>query len=91
MISVLSNVAPRQTHDICARFFAGDMAGSCAEQLRAIPLCSALFCEVNPIPVKTALSLLGWRVGALRSPMCPPVPENLERIKTALSQYGLVV
>ena len=53
--------------------------------------CDTMFCEVNPIPVKTALSLLGWRVGALRSPMCPPAPENLERIKTALSQYGLVV
>ena len=56
VISVLSNVAPTQTHEICQKFFDGDVKGSCAEQLRAIPLCKALFCEVNPIPVKAALN-----------------------------------
>ena len=50
-----------------------------------------MFCEVNPIPVKTALALLGWKVGELRSPMCPPSPEHLERIKSVLTQYGLTV
>ena len=69
VISVLSNVAPRQTHDICEKFFNGDVAGSCAEQLRAIPLCNALFCEVNPIPVKKALNLMGKEVGSLRAPL----------------------
>ena len=59
VISVLSNVAPKETHDICAKFFAGDVAGSCAEQLRAIELVDALFCEVNPIPVKAAMNLMG--------------------------------
>ena len=59
VISVLSNVAPKQTHDICAKYFEGDVAGSCKEQLRAIELCDALFCEVNPIPVKKALNLMG--------------------------------
>ncbi|MDE7277664.1 MAG: 4-hydroxy-tetrahydrodipicolinate synthase, partial [Lachnospiraceae bacterium] len=65
VISVLSNVAPKQTHDICAKFFEGDVEGSCKEQLRAIELCDALFCEVNPIPVKTALKLMGKDTGTL--------------------------
>ena len=60
VISVLSNVAPRQTHDICARFFAGDVAGSRKLQLDAIPLCKALFCEVNPIPVKKAMNPVSY-------------------------------
>ncbi len=59
VISVLSNVAPKETHDICERFFAGDVAGSAALQLKAIPLCEKLFCEVNPIPVKKAMKLMG--------------------------------
>ena len=59
VISILSNVAPRQTHDICARFFAGDVAGSRELQMDAIPLCKALFWEVDPIPVKKAMKLKG--------------------------------
>ena len=65
VISVLSNVAPRQTHEICQKFFDGDVKGSCAEQLRAIPLCKALFCEVNPIPVKMALNLQGKQLALI--------------------------
>ena len=90
VISVLSNVAPRQTHDICARFFAGDMAGSCAEQLRAIPLCSALFCEVNPIPVKKALNLMGKIGGTLRMPHTEMEPENAARLEKAMKDYGIL-
>ena len=90
VISVLSNVAPRQTHDICARFFAGDMAGSCAEQLRAIPLCSALFCEVNPIPVKKALNLMGKIGGTLRMPLTEMEPENAARLEKAMKDYGIL-
>ena len=77
VISVLSNVAPRQTHDICAKFFEGDVAGSCQEQLRAIPLCNALFCEVNPIPVKKALNLMGKGAGTLRMPLTEMEEEML--------------
>ena len=59
MISVLSNVAPKETHDICAKFFEGDVKGSLDLQLKAIPLIEKLFCEVNPIPVKKAMELMG--------------------------------
>lgn len=90
VISVLSNVAPRQTHDICAKFFAGDVAGSCGEQLRAIPLCSALFCEVNPIPVKKALNLMGRIGGTLRMPLTEMEQENAARLEKAMKDYGIL-
>ncbi|MCM1144726.1 MAG: 4-hydroxy-tetrahydrodipicolinate synthase [Blautia sp.] len=90
VISVLSNVAPRQTHEICAKFFAGDVAGSCKEQLRAIELCDALFCEVNPIPVKAALNLLGKEAGSLRRPLGDMEPENVEKLRKAMQNYGLL-
>ncbi|MBO4900714.1 MAG: 4-hydroxy-tetrahydrodipicolinate synthase, partial [Lachnospiraceae bacterium] len=63
VISVLSNVAPRQTHDICQKFLDGDIEGAAKAQLDAIPMVDALFCEVNPIPVKTAMNLMGKGVG----------------------------
>ena len=90
VISVLSNVAPRQTHEICAKFFAGDVAGSCAEQLRAIPLCNALFCEVNPIPVKKALNLQGKGAGILRMPLCEMEEENAVKLEKAMKDYGIL-
>ena len=90
VISVLSNVAPRQTHDICAKFFAGDVAGSAAEQFRAIPLCNALFCEVNPIPVKMALNLMGKEVGSLRAPLTDMEPENVTKLEKAMKEYGIL-
>lgn len=90
VISVLSNVAPRQTHDICAKYFAGDVEGSCAEQLRAIPLCSALFCEVNPIPVKMALNLMGKEVGSLRPPLTDMEEENAAKLEKAMKEYGIL-
>lgn len=90
VISVLSNVAPKQTHDICAKFFAGDVAGSCAEQLRAIPLCNALFCEVNPIPVKKALSLMGKEAGILRMPLTEMEDENAAKLEKAMKEYGIL-
>ena len=90
VISVLSNVAPRQTHEICAKFFAGDVAGSCAEQLRAIPLCNALFCEVNPIPVKKALNLQGRGAGVLRMPLCEMEEENAAKLEKAMKDYGIL-
>ena len=90
VISVLSNVAPRQTHDICEKFFNGDVAGSCAEQLRAIPLCNALFCEVNPIPVKKALNLMGKEVGLLRAPLTEMEEENAAKLEKAMKEYGIL-
>ena len=90
VISVLSNVAPRQTHEICAKFFAVDVAGSCAEKIRAIPLCNALFCEVNPIPVKKALNLQGRGAGILRMPLCEMEEENAVKLEKAMKDYGIL-
>ncbi|NBJ94907.1 4-hydroxy-tetrahydrodipicolinate synthase [Parablautia muri] len=90
VISVLSNVAPKQTHDICARFFGGDVAGSCQEQLRVIPLCNALFCEVNPIPVKKALNLMGKEAGTLRMPLTEMEEENAAKLEKAMKDYGIL-
>ncbi len=90
VISVLSNVAPRQTHDICQKFFDGDVEGSMREQLRAIDLCDALFCEVNPIPVKAALNLMGKEVGPARMPLSEMEPQNLERLKKSMQEYGIL-
>ena len=90
VISVLSNVAPKETHDICAKFFAGDVAGSCAEQLRAIELVDALFCEVNPIPVKAGLNLQGKEVGPMRRPLTTMEPANQERLAKAMKEFGVL-
>ena len=90
VISVLSNVAPKQTHDMVAKFFEGDIQGSIKLQLDAIELIGALFCEVNPIPVKTALNLMGYEVGACKLPLCEMEPKNLETLKTAMKNYGLI-
>lgn len=90
VISVLSNVAPKQTHDICARFFAGDVEGSCREQLRAISLCKALFCEVNPIPVKKALNLMGMEAGVLRMPLTEMEEENALKLEKVMKEYGIL-
>jgi 4-hydroxy-tetrahydrodipicolinate synthase len=90
VISVLSNVAPRQTHEICQKFFDGDVAGSLAMQLEALPLIDSLFCEVNPIPVKTALNLMGREAGPLRAPMCEMEPQHVERLTKDLKDYGLL-
>lgn len=90
VISVLSNVAPKQTHDICQKFFDGDVKGSAEAQLEAIPLIDALFCEVNPIPVKTAMNLMGKGVGPLRMPLSPMEPQNVEKLKAAMTAYGIL-
>lgn len=90
VISVLSNVAPTQTHDICARFFDGDVEGSRNMQLDAIPLIDALFSEVNPIPVKEAMNLMGMQAGPLRRPLSPMEPQNKERLEKEMKAYGLL-
>ena len=90
VISVLSNVAPKHTHDIAASYLAGDVQKSCRLQLEAIDLIDALFCEVNPIPVKTALNLMGKEVGPLRGPLCEMEEKNEERLKKAMENYGIL-
>lgn len=90
VISVLSNVAPKQTHDICAKFFEGDIVGSYSEQLRAIELFDALFCEVNPIPVKEALNLMGKEVGPTRQPLSKMEDANVEKLRSAMKNYGIL-
>jgi len=89
VISVLSNIAPEQTHEMCARFFKGDIATAARMQLDAMPLVEALFCEVNPIPVKAAANLMGWGAGPLRRPLSPMEPQNLEQLKKAMEDFGL--
>lgn len=90
VISVLSNVAPKQTHEICAKFFEGDIKESQRLQFEALELVDALFCEVNPIPVKHALNLMGMEVGPLRMPLTPMEDANLERLKNAMIKYGIL-
>ncbi|HAP21518.1 4-hydroxy-tetrahydrodipicolinate synthase [Frisingicoccus caecimuris] len=91
VISVLSNVCPQETHDIVARFLDGDVAGSRELQLRALPLVHALFCEVNPIPVKTAMNLMGMEVGPLRLPMTPMEEANKARLIQAMKDFGITI
>lgn len=90
VISVLSNVAPTQTHEICQKFLDGDVEGSLRMQLEAIELCNALFCEVNPIPVKKALNLMGIGTGAMRMPLSPMEPANVKRLENAMKAYGIL-
>ena len=89
VISVLSNVAPKETHDICAKFFAGDVAGSAALQLKALPLIEQLFCEVNPIPVKKAMQLMGVECGPLRMPLTELTPQHTETLAQAMKNFGI--
>ena len=90
VISVLSNIAPQQTHDICEKFFAGDVAGSRQIQLDAIELIDALFCEVNPIPVKKAMNLMGMEAGVLRRPLTEMEEANAIRLEEAMKGFGLL-
>ena len=90
VISVLSNVAPRQTHDIVAEYLAGNVEKSCQLQLDAIEVVEALFCEVNPIPVKAAMNLQGKNVGTLRMPLTDMEEKNVERLAAAMRKYGIL-
>lgn len=89
VISVLSNVAPQETHDICAKFFEGDVKGSLELQLKAIPLIEQLFCEVNPIPVKKAMKLRGMDCGSLRMPLTELTPQHEESLAKAMTEFGI--
>ncbi len=89
VISVLSNVAPKQTHDMCAKFFEGDVEGAREIQLKALPLINALFCEVNPIPVKKAMALQGQAAGPLRMPLTEIEPEHAKILENAMKEFGV--
>lgn len=90
VISVLANVAPKETHELCAAYLAGDTKKALALQLQLNPLAAALFWEVNPIPVKTALNLMGMEAGALRLPLTRMDEAKEEALRGVLEQYHLL-
>ncbi|MBO5469913.1 MAG: 4-hydroxy-tetrahydrodipicolinate synthase [Lachnospiraceae bacterium] len=91
VISVTANIIPEDTHDMVQKYLDGDVAGSLALQLKAIDLCDAMFCEVNPIPVKKAVDLAGLCNGYVRMPMTEAEPASVEKIKKAMSEYGVKI
>ncbi len=90
VISVLANIAPKQTHDIVMKFLEGDVSASLEMQLKALPLVRALFSVVNPIPVKEALNIMGKNVGGFRLPLVNMEESNLEILKKEMMAYGLI-
>jgi 4-hydroxy-tetrahydrodipicolinate synthase len=91
VISVWSNIAPKKVHTMCESFFQGDLATAARIQREALPLVDALFSEVNPIPVKTAMNLMGLSVGPLRSPMCEMGAENAAKLAQVMKDYGIAL
>ena len=90
VISVIANIVPRETAEMIKMWEKGDVEGARKMFFKLLPLCKAMFYETNPIPVKTALSLMGKISGELRLPLCPMRPENLEKLKNVLKQYNLI-
>lgn len=90
VISVLSNVAPKYVHDMVYKYLDGDVEGSRKMQLDAIPLCGALFCEVNPIPVKAAMNMMGKQVGPLRAPLTEIEEGHREHLRKAMEEFGIL-
>lgn len=91
VISVWSNVAPAKVHQLCQSYFDGDLKTAQKLQRKAIPLVDALFSEVNPIPVKTAMNLMGLQVGPLRSPMCEMGADNAKKLAQVMKEYGITL
>jgi 4-hydroxy-tetrahydrodipicolinate synthase len=89
VISVWSNVAPKQVHDLCASYFNGDIEAARKIQFDALQLIDALFSEVNPIPVKKAMNLMGMNVGSLRAPLCEMSEAGAVKLAEAMKEYGL--
>lgn len=89
VISVLANIAPKQTHDMVMKYLEGDVKTSMDIQLKAIPLCDALFCEVNPIPVKKAAELMKLCTGDLRMPLTEMEPDHAAKLEKAMRDFGL--
>ena len=91
VISVLSHVVPQETHDMVAKLMAGDVEGSAKLQLKYLPLVKALFSEVNPIPVKAAMNMIGYNVGSLRMPLSEMEDANKEVLRKAMTDVGIKV
>ncbi|MBQ6231397.1 MAG: 4-hydroxy-tetrahydrodipicolinate synthase [Eubacterium sp.] len=89
VISVTSNIIPQDTHQLVHKFLNGDIEGSRELQLKCIDLCKALFCEVNPIPVKKATELMGLTTGKVRMPLSEMDPANAEKLAKAMKEYGI--
>ncbi len=89
VISVMANVAPQETHDMVQKYLDGDVQGALDLQLKSIALCDALFCEVNPIPVKKAVELMGLCDGRLRMPLTEIEPDNCKKLEKAMRDFGL--
>ena len=89
VISVWSNVAPAKVHNMCDSFFKGDLQTALELQREALPLVDALFSEVNPIPVKKAMNLMGMNVGPLRMPLCEMEESNKETLIKAMKDFGI--
>jgi 4-hydroxy-tetrahydrodipicolinate synthase len=90
VISVLANVAPKKVHDMVYSYLDGNINESLRLQLEATSINEALFCEVNPIPVKTACNLMGFDVGPVRLPLYEMEETNLNKLKKAMAEYGLL-
>jgi len=90
VISVLANIAPRQVNDLCENFRTARIKEATAAQLKMLPLVDALFSEVNPVPIKQALSLMGKAAGLCRMPLTTIEDENLQKLKTEMQNYGLI-
>ncbi len=90
VISVLSNILPQVAHDIAQSALDGDFKKSAELQLKYLELCNAMFMDVNPIPVKAAMRLMGIDVGPLRLPLCDMTPANTEKLKSVLKKYELI-
>ena len=90
VISVFANICPAETHDICEKFFQGDLAGSRELFLKYLPLMEDLFMDVNPIPVKEAMNMMGMECGPCRLPLCEMSPAAKEKLAAALKRYGLI-
>ncbi len=91
VISVLSNVAPKFMHDMVMNYLNGNQQEALKMQWKAIPMVDALFCEVNPIPVKEAMNLMGWKVGPLRAPLSNMEPENQKKLAKAMQDFGITL
>lgn len=90
VISVAANLMPTYVHDMCSKYSSGDVKEAARMQLDIMDLVDKLFIEVNPIPVKTAMNMVGWQVGHLRMPLCEMEDENAKKLEDSLKRYGLL-
>jgi 4-hydroxy-tetrahydrodipicolinate synthase len=90
VISVVSNAVPADMAGMCNAFFKGDLEGARRLHYKMWPLIEAMFYETNPVPVKTAMKLLGKITGEVRQPLCPMSPGNEDKLRRVMQQYGLI-